>query len=71
MAGCGQQLVMSQEIYFCGHGDYSLEYPGVYLDIQTELLLSIMRKTAARGILSIRHERAFMAGCLVAAGTAV
>jgi hypothetical protein len=53
--GCGQQLVMRQEIYFPGHREHSPEYPGVYLDIQAGLLRFIMRNPSARGILANRH----------------
>jgi hypothetical protein len=57
---------MSQEIYFGHHREHSLEYPGVYVDIQAGLLRAIMRKPAARGILAVRHRtclHGWMPGC--------
>ena len=53
--GCGQQLVMRQEIYFRDYREHSLEYADVYPDIRAGLLRSIMRNASARGILAIRH----------------
>src|ERR1700732_1587396 len=54
--GRGKQLVVRHEIYFRGHREHSPEYPGVYPDIPAGLLRSIMRNSAARGILAIRHR---------------
>jgi hypothetical protein len=55
-AAAESNLMMRQEIYFRSPREHSPKHPGVYPDIQTGLLRSIIRNPSACGILAIRHR---------------